>query len=81
MKNTYGTGCFILMNTGNQIVDSHNGLVTSVGYQIGKEGEIQYALEGSVTIAGALVQWLRDNLGIIHSSSEVILSYIVLLID
>ena len=71
MKNTYGTGCFILMNTGPSIVHSQNGLVTTVAYQIGAEGEVQYALEGSVTIAGALVQWLRDNLGMIHSSSEV----------
>ena len=71
MKNTYGTGCFILMNTGETIVDSQNGLVTTVAYQIGKEGAVQYALEGSVTIAGALVQWLRDNLGLIQSSSEV----------
>ena len=72
MKNTYGTGCFILMNTGPTIVHSKNGLVTTVAYQIGSEGEVQYALEGSVTIAGALVQWLRDNLGMIHSSSEVL---------
>ena len=71
MKNTYGTGCFILMNTGPSIVHSQNGLVTTVAYQIGAEGEVQYALEGSVTIAGALVQWLRDNLGMIQSSSEV----------
>ena len=71
MKNTYGTGCFILMNTGTTKVDSQNGLVTTVAYQIGKEGEVHYALEGSVTIAGALVQWLRDNLGLIQSSSEV----------
>lgn len=60
------------MNTGPTIVHSKNGLVTTVAYQIGSEGEVQYALEGSVTIAGALVQWLRDNLGMIHSSSEVL---------
>ena len=71
MKNTYGTGCFILMNTGTTIVESTNGLVTTVGYQLGEKGEVIYALEGSVTIAGALVQWLRDNLGLIKSSSEV----------
>ena len=71
MKNTYGTGCFILMNTGTKIVQSKNGLVTTVAFQLGKEGAVHYALEGSVTIAGALVQWLRDNLGIIRSSSEV----------
>ena len=71
MKNTYGTGCFILMNTGNCIVDSQNGLVTTVAYKIGATGHTGYALEGSITIAGALVQWLRDNLGMIRSSSEV----------
>lgn len=70
MKNTYGTGCFILMNTGERAVRSHNGLVTTVAYKLG-EGPLTYALEGSVTIAGALVQWLRDNLGLIHSSAEV----------
>ena len=71
MKNTYGTGCFILMNTGTKIVRSRNGLVTTVAFQLGREGAVHYALEGSVTIAGALVQWLRDNLGIIKSSAEV----------
>ena len=71
MKNTYGTGCFILMNTGTTMVESTNGLVTTVGYQLGEHGDVIYALEGSVTIAGALVQWLRDNLGLIKSSSEV----------
>lgn len=80
MKNTYGTGCFILMNTGNTIVNSKNGLVTTVAYQIGNGGDVMYALEGSVTIAGALVQWLRDNLGMIKSSSEVGV-IILLLID
>ena len=71
MKNTYGTGCFILMNTGTKIVPSKNGLVTTVAFQLGSEGAVHYALEGSVTIAGALVQWLRDNLGMIKSSAEV----------
>ncbi|CBK21942.2 uncharacterized protein [Blastocystis hominis] len=71
MKNTYGTGCFILMNTGDTIVDSQNGLVTTVAYKIGATGHTCYALEGSITIAGALVQWLRDNLGMIRSSSEI----------
>ena len=70
MKNTYGTGCFLLMNTGNQIVHSKNGLITTIAWRIGK-GEVQYALEGSVFIAGAVVQWLRDELGIIESSAEV----------
>ncbi|HEX9957884.1 MAG TPA: glycerol kinase GlpK [Fibrella sp.] len=69
-KNTYGTGCFLLMNTGTQIRASTCGLLTTVAYQFGNEAP-HYALEGSVAIAGALVQWLRDNLGIIQSSGEV----------
>ena len=70
MKNTYGTGCFALINTGTEIVHSKNGLLSTVAFQ--KEGsEPQYALEGSVSIAGAAVQWLRDNLNIIDDSSEV----------
>ncbi len=69
-KNTYGTGCFMLMNTGNDIVYSNNGLLTTLGYQIADEAPV-YALEGSVAVAGALVQWLRDNLGIISNSAEV----------
>jgi glycerol kinase len=69
-KNTYGTGCFMLMNTGNEPVPSTAGLVTTVAYQLGDEPPC-YALEGSIAIAGALVQWLRDNLGIIAKSSEV----------
>ena len=69
-KNTYGTGCFMLMNMGPQPVPSRSGLLTTVAYQIGKQAAV-YALEGSVAIAGALVQWLRDNLGLIRSSAEV----------
>ena len=70
VKNTYGTGCFALTNTGGEIVYSNNGLLSTVAYQ--REGsEPQYALEGSVSIAGAAVQWLRDNLNIIDESSEV----------
>jgi glycerol kinase len=69
-KNTYGTGCFMLMQTGNQIVHSKHGLLTTVAWQIGKE-PAQYALEGSVFIAGAVVQWLRDELGLIQSSGEI----------
>lgn len=69
VKNTYGTGCFLLMNTGNQPVQSQSGLVTTVGWRIGNE--TTYCLEGSVFIAGAVVQWLRDGLGIISTSSEV----------
>jgi glycerol kinase len=69
-KNTYGTGCFMLLNTGNQIVQSKSGLLTTVCYKFGDE-EAVYALEGSVAITGALIQWLRDNLQIIDSASEV----------
>ena len=69
-KNTYGTGCFMLLNTGTQTVPSAHGLLTTVGYQISGEKPV-YCLEGSVAIAGALVQWLRDNLGLIDSAPEV----------
>jgi len=69
-KNTYGTGCFLLMNTGPEPVQSRHGLLTTLGYQVGGEPPV-YALEGSIAIAGALVQWLRDNLGIIGSAAEV----------
>lgn len=68
-KNTYGTGCFMLMNTGTEPVCSKNRLLTTVAWQI--DGVTEYALEGSIFIAGAVVQWLRDQLGIISSSSEV----------
>ena len=70
VKNTYGTGCFALTNTGDKIVYSNNGLLSTVAYQ--KEGDNpQYALEGSVSIAGAAVQWLRDNLNIIENSEDI----------
>jgi len=69
-KNTYGTGCFMLLNTGEKPVPSRAGLLTTLGYKIGDENAV-YALEGSIAITGALVQWLRDNLGIIQSSAEV----------
>ncbi len=69
-KNTYGTGCFMLLNTGTEPVPSTHGLLTTVGYQIAGEASV-YALEGSIAVAGALVQWLRDGLGIIDGSSEV----------
>ena len=69
-KNTYGTGCFLLMNTGEKPIASTAGLITTVAYKIGKE-KACYALEGSIAVTGALVQWLRDNLGMIASSSEV----------
>ena len=67
-KNTYGTGCFALVNTGRDRVDSSSGLITTIGWSLG--GEVVYALEGSVFSAGATVQWLRDGLGIIETSAE-----------
>ncbi|HZJ30976.1 MAG TPA: glycerol kinase GlpK [Vicinamibacterales bacterium] len=69
-KNTYGTGCFLLLNTGGTAVRSRCGLLTTVAYQMGAEAP-RYALEGSVAITGALVQWVRDNLALIHSSAEI----------
>jgi glycerol kinase len=69
-KNTYGTGCFLLMNTGERAVASSYGLITTVGYKLG-ESKVIYALEGSVAITGALVQWVRDNLGLIHNSRDI----------
>jgi glycerol kinase len=69
-KNTYGTGNFLLLNTGEELVQSKNGLLTTVGYKIGDDKPI-YCLEGSIAITGALVQWLRDNLKMIRDSSEV----------
>jgi glycerol kinase len=70
VKNTYGTGCFLLMNTGKRMVPSTYGLLTTVAYKFG-DAPAHYALEGSVAITGALVQWLRDNLGMIERSSDV----------
>ncbi|WP_457652406.1 glycerol kinase GlpK [Rhodocaloribacter sp.] len=69
VKNTYGTGCFMLMNTGTEAVPSKNNLLTTVAWERG--GRTEYALEGSIFIAGAVVQWLRDGLGLIDSASEV----------
>ena len=69
-KNTYGTGCFMLLNTGTEIVPSESGLLTTMGYKFGDQPAI-YALEGSIAITGALIQWLRDNLEIIENSSDV----------
>jgi glycerol kinase len=69
-KNTYGTGCFMLLNTGEKIVASKHGLLTTLAYKFGDSPAV-YALEGSIAVTGALVQWLRDNLGIIHSSDEI----------
>jgi glycerol kinase len=69
-KNTYGTGCFMLLNTGTKAVPSKNGLLTTLGYKIGSQPAV-YALEGSIAITGALVQWLRDNLGMIEKSTDI----------
>ena len=69
-KNTYGTGNFLIFNTGTEIVHSKNGLLTTVGYKLGDDAP-HYALEGSIAVTGALVQWMRDNLGMISSASEI----------
>jgi glycerol kinase len=69
-KNTYGTGCFMLLNTGNERRPSSHGLLSTVAYQLGTEQPV-YALEGSIAVTGALVQWLRDNLGLIRTAPEV----------
>lgn len=69
-KNTYGTGCFLLMNTGLKARASSHGLLTTLAYQLGSEAPV-YALEGSVAVTGSLVQWLRDNLGMIQTASEI----------
>ena len=69
-KSTYGTGTFLLLNTGEKVVNSYHGLLTTVGYRIGKEKPV-YALEGSIAVTGALVQWLRDQLGLISTASEI----------
>ena len=69
VKNTYGTGCFLLMNSGTKPIISRNNLLTTVAWKIGDE--VNYALEGSIFVAGSVVQWLRDGLGIIRSSSEI----------
>jgi glycerol kinase len=72
VKNTYGTGCFLVMNTGAQPIESSHNLVTTIAWQTGGTGgQTQYALEGSIFIAGAVVQWLRDGLGLIRSAAEV----------
>uniref|UniRef100_A0A8C5CME9 Probable glycerol kinase n=1 Tax=Gadus morhua TaxID=8049 RepID=A0A8C5CME9_GADMO len=70
-KNTYGTGCFLLRNTGSKPVKSEHGLLTTVAYQLGRDQPACYALEGSVAIAGAVVRWLKDNMGIVKSTAEI----------
>jgi len=69
-KNTYGTGCFLLINTGTRPVISNQGLLTTVGYQLNDQPPV-FCQEGSIAIAGALVQWLRDNLGLISNADEI----------
>src|SRR3712207_2785633 len=69
-KNTYGTGNFMLLNTGTEAVPSQSGLLTTVAYKLGS-APATYALEGSIAVTGSLVQWLRDNLGLIQNSAEV----------
>ncbi|QRR02729.1 glycerol kinase GlpK [Dyadobacter sandarakinus] len=69
-KNTYGTGCFLVMNTGGELKTSENGLLSTIAYQFAGQ-PVQYALEGSVAVTGALVQWVRDNLGLIDKSSDI----------
>ena len=68
VKNTYGTGCFLLMNTGQKFMLSENGLITTIGCSL--DSKINYALEGSIFVAGAAIQWLRDSLGIINNASD-----------
>ncbi|MCU1447179.1 glycerol kinase GlpK, partial [Cryobacterium sp.] len=69
-KNTYGTGNFLIFNTGTEIIHSENGLLTTLGYKLG-DADPHYALEGSIAVTGSLIQWLRDNLGLIGSASEI----------
>ncbi|KAJ2780533.1 Glycerol kinase [Coemansia javaensis] len=70
-KNTYGTGCFMLFNTGDKPIFSKNGLLTTVGYQLGPQATPKYALEGSIAVAGSAIQWLRDKVGLIGSAPEI----------
>jgi len=70
-KNTYGTGCFLLQNVGEKPVQSSHGLLSTIGYKLGKDKPTIYALEGSIAVAGSLIKWLRDNLGIIKNSCEI----------
>lgn len=70
-KSTYGTGAFILLNTGDKIIKSNHGLLSTMAYKLGPDAKVNYALEGSIAIAGAAVQWLRDGLGIITNANEV----------
>ncbi|NYM40816.1 glycerol kinase, partial [Salmonella enterica subsp. enterica serovar Typhimurium] len=69
-KNTYGTGNFLLLNTGSEPVTSHHGLLTTLCWKLGEDDPV-YALEGSIAVTGSLVQWLRDNIGLIGTADEV----------
>src|SRR5690606_35348105 len=69
-KNTVGAGCFLILNTGEEVVHATHGLLTTIGYKLG-DGPTHYALEGSIAVTGSLIQWLRDQLGIIGSAPEV----------
>ncbi len=69
VKNTYGTGCFMVMNTGEKTIESENNLLTTIAWQV--DGKVSYALEGSIFIAGAVVQWLRDEMGLIRKSADI----------
>lgn len=70
-KSTYGTGAFILLNTGKEVIQSKHGLLSTLAFKLGPKAETNYALEGSIAIAGAAVQWLRDSLGVINSAKEI----------
>lgn len=71
VKNTYGTGCFLLLNTGDKVVSSRNRMLTTIGWQMRPEAPVSYCLEGSIFMAGATVQWLRDGLGLFHRTEEI----------
>ena len=68
VKNTYGTGCFLLMNTGEKMIESKNGLLTTIA--VGIDGKVQYALEGSVFVGGAVIQWIRDELELVNNAAD-----------
>ena len=70
-KNTYGTGCFLLVNTGSDIVPSSAGLLTTLAFKLGPDARASYALEGAIAIAGMAVGWLRDQMGLISKASEI----------
>ena len=71
VKNTYGTGCFLLMNTGTQPVQSKKGLLSTVCFQLGSFNSCSYALEGSISSGGVILRWLKDNLGLLDSAAQI----------